>query len=152
MAEIHKTVTIDVPVEKVFDIVDDPENYPKYVPNVSQVVDVRRTDSRIGDSFRVIYKVLGTTFDEKFTTTDYQRPTRINSAFNGGMTGTFRWAFEAVGAQTKATVDVDYRVAGGAIGKAVDSLVLERTNEKSIEGMLENLRRLALEVGAPNKS
>jgi hypothetical protein len=39
-------------------------------------------------------------------------------------------------------------VAGGAIGKAVDSLVLERTNEKSIEGMLENLRRLALEVGA----
>ncbi len=152
MAEIHKTVTIDASVEKVFDIVDDPENFPKYVPNVSQVVDVRRTDSRIGDSFRVIYKVLGTTFDEKFTTTDYQRPTRISSAFNGGMTGTFRWAFEAVGAQTKATVDIDYRVAGGAIGKAVDSLVLERTNEKSIGGMLENLRALALEVGAPNKS
>lgn len=27
MAEIHKTVTIDAPAEKVFDIVDDPENY-----------------------------------------------------------------------------------------------------------------------------
>src|SRR5258708_12572116 len=86
MAEIHKTVTIDVPVEKVFDIVDDPENYPKYVPNVSQVVDVRRTDSRIGDSFRVIYKVLGTTFDEKFTTTDYQHPTRIGSPSNSALT------------------------------------------------------------------
>ena len=72
--------------------------------------------------------------------------------FAGGMTGTFRWAFEPLGAQTKATVDVDYRVAGGAIGKAVDSLVLERTNEKSIEGMLENLRRIALEAGAPSKS
>ena len=151
MAEIHKTVTIDAPAEKVFDIVDDPENYPKYVPNVSRVVDVRRSDKRIGDSFRVIYKVLGTTFDEQFTTTDYQRPTRISSAFEGGMTGTFRWAFEPLGAQTKATVDIDYRVPGGAIGKAVDSLVLERTNEKSIEGMLENLRRLAVEGGTPSK-
>jgi ribosome-associated toxin RatA of RatAB toxin-antitoxin module len=150
MAEIHKTVTIDAPAEKVFDIVDDPENYPKYVPNVSQVVDVRRSERRIGDSFRVLYKVLGTTFEEKFTTTDYQRPTRISSSFDGGMSGTFRWAFEPLGAQTKATVDVDYRVAGGAIGKAVDSLILERTNEKSIEGMLENLRRLAVQARAPN--
>src|SRR5258708_8499926 len=108
MAEIHKTVTIDVPVEKVFDIVDDPENYPKYVPNVSQVVDVRRTDSRIGDSFRVIYKVLGTTFDEKFTTTDYQRPTRINSAFNGGITATFRSPFQPVCAHTHAPSHVHY--------------------------------------------
>ncbi|HEV2027925.1 MAG TPA: SRPBCC family protein [Candidatus Dormibacteraeota bacterium] len=87
---MHKTGTIDAPAEKVFDIVDDPENCPKYVPNVSQVVDVRRSDRRMGDSFRVIYKVLGTTFDEKFTTTDYRRPTRISSAFEGGMTGTFR--------------------------------------------------------------
>ena len=151
MAEIHKTGTIGAPAEKFFDIVDDPENYPKYVPNVSQVVDVRRSDRRMGNSFRVIYKVLGTTFDEKFTTTDYRRPTRISSAFEGGMTGTFRWAFEPLGAQTKATVDVDYRVAGGAIGKAVDVLVLVRTNEKSIEGMLENLRRLAVEAGVPGK-
>jgi ribosome-associated toxin RatA of RatAB toxin-antitoxin module len=152
MAQIHKTVTIDAPAEKVFDIVDDPDNYPKYVPNVSQVVDVRRSDKRIGDSFRVIYKVLGTTFDEKFKTTEFQRPTRISSAFEGGMTGTFRWAFEPLGAKTKVTVDIEYRVAGGAIGKAVDSLVLERTNEKSIEGMLENLRRLAVEAGTPSRS
>jgi len=51
----------------VFAIVDDPANFPKYVPNVHDVVDVRRSDGRIGDSFRVIYKVLGVTFDEKFT-------------------------------------------------------------------------------------
>lgn len=96
--------------------------------------------------------MLGTTFDEKFTTTDYQRPTRTSSAFEGGLTGTFHWAFEPLGARTKATVDITYRVARGAIGRAVDSLVLERTNEKSIEGMLENLRRGAVEAGAPSKT
>ncbi len=149
MAEIHKTVTIDAPADKVFEIVDNPENFPRYVPNVSQVVDVRLSDRRVGDTFRVIYKVLGVTFDEKFTTTDYQRPDRITSTFEGGMTGTFRWSFEPQAGQTKLSVDIDYRVAGGAIGKAVDALLLERTNEKSIDEMLQNLRRIAEQAGAP---
>lgn len=152
MSEIHKTITIDSPVEAVFEIVDDPQNFPKYVPNVNQVADVRLTERRVGDSFRVIYKVLALTFDEKFTTTEHQRPNRITSRFEGGMSGTYRWAFEPIGAKTKVNVDIDYSVAGGALGKAVDSLMLERTNEKTIEGMLENLRRLAEKATASAKS
>ena len=152
MSEIHKTVTIDSPVEAVFEIVDDPQNFPKYVPNVNRVADVQLTDQRVGDTFRVIYKVLGITFDEKFTTTEHQHPNRITSKFEGGMSGTYRWAFESLGAKTKVNVDIDYDVAGGALGKAVDSLMLERTNEKSIEGMLENLRQLAEKAEASARS
>ena len=152
MSEIHKTVTIDSPVEAVFEIVDDPQNFPKYVPNVNRVADVQLSDQRVGDSFRVIYKVLGITFEEKFTTTEHQRPNRITSKFEGGMSGTYRWAFESLGAKTKVNVDIDYGVAGGALGKAVDSLMLERTNEKTIEGMLENLRQLAEKAKASARS
>jgi uncharacterized membrane protein len=148
MSEVHKTATIDAPAGELFDIVENPENLPKYVPNVSQVVDIDRTDRRIGDRFRVIYKVMGATFDEKFTTTEHDRPKRITSAFEGGMTGTFRWTFEPEGSKTKVSVDIEYRLAGGALGKAVDALMLERTNEKSIDGMLENLRRMAAKTAA----
>lgn len=56
MAEIHKSTTVAEPVETVFEIVDDPANFPKYVPNVHEVVDVHRSSGRIGDSFRVIYR------------------------------------------------------------------------------------------------
>jgi ribosome-associated toxin RatA of RatAB toxin-antitoxin module len=147
-AEIHKTATLDAPAEDIFDIVDDPMNFPRYVPNVTNVVDVRRTERRIGDTFRVIYKVLGLTFDEKFTTSEYQRPSRLSSTFKGGMSGTFGWTFEPVGSQTKVSVDIDYSVAGGTLGKAVDSVMLEKTNAKSIEGMLENLRKIAVKVHA----
>ena len=149
MAEIHKTVTIDAPADKVFEIVDNPENFTRYVPNVTQVVDVRRSERRVGDTFRVIYRVLGITFDEKFTTTDYQRPNRITATFEGGMSGTFRWRFEPLAAQTRLNVDIDYHLAGGAVGKAVDALLVERTNEKSIEEMMQNLRRIAEQAGAP---
>ncbi len=152
MAEIHKSVTIEAPVEKAFEIVDDPENFPRYVPNVSQVVDVHRSDRRLGDSFRVIYKVLGLTFDEKFTVTDYQRLNRITATFEGGMKGTFAWSFEPQGHKTKVSVDINYRLAGGAIGKAVDALLLERTNEKTIGAMLQNLQRVVTQGGTPTSS
>ena len=150
MAEIKKSVTIDATANEVFDIVEDPSNFTKFVPNVSEVVDIHRTERRIGDTFRVVYKVLGLTFDEKFTTTEYDRPTYLTSAFKGGMNGTFRWSFEPHGRQCQVTVEINYDVAGGALGKAVDAVMLERTNAKSIEGMLENLRRMAVKAESPN--
>ncbi len=106
LAEIHKSTTIEAPAQRIFDIVEDPGNFPKYVPNVHGVADVHRSDSHVGDSFRVIYKVLGVTFDEKFRVADYQRPNRIKSTFEGGMTGTFAWTFEGRGERTTIRVDV----------------------------------------------
>jgi len=141
MAEIHKSATIDAPIEKVFDFVDDPANFPRYVPNVERVADVIRTEKRLGDSFRVIYKVLGVTFDEKFKVTAHQRPNRLGSSFEGGMKGTFAWGFAPEGNQTQVKVDIAYTLAGGPIGKAIDAMMLERTNEKTIEQMLQNIQK-----------
>jgi carbon monoxide dehydrogenase subunit G len=142
MSEIHKSLIIDAPSEKVYEFVDNPDNFSKYVPNVERVVDIKRSEGRIGDSFRVIYKVMGVTFDEKFTVTEHQPPRKAGSRFEGGMTGTFDWSFEPEGQQTKTSVDVRYELAGGALGKAIDALVLERTNEKTIGDMLQNMRRI----------
>ena len=146
MSEIKKSLTIDATAEELFDIVEDPSKLAQYVPNVSEVVDIHRTADRVGDTFRVIYKVLGLTFDEKFTTTEYSRPSDITSAFKGGMNGTFRWSFEPQGRSCRVAVEIKYDVAGGALGKAVDAVMLERTNAKSIEGMLDNLRRMAVQT------
>ena len=148
MAEIKKSLTIEATASELFDIVEDPSKLPKFVPNVSEVVDIHRTDGRVGDTFRVIYKVLGLTFDEKFTTTEYDRPTDLTSAFKGGMNGTFRWTLEPQGRQCKVIVEVHYDVAGGALGKAVDAVMLERTNAKAIEGMLDNLRGMVVKAPA----
>jgi carbon monoxide dehydrogenase subunit G len=91
---------------------------------------------------------MGVTFDERFTVTEHQPPRKAGSRFEGGMKGTFDWSFEAQGQQTKTSVDVRYELAGGVLGKAVDALVLERTNEKTIEGMLRNMRRILAPEGA----
>src|SRR5919201_6138827 len=141
MSEIHRGATVEASIERVFDFVDDPENLRTYVPNVERVEDVQRTDKRIGDSFRVIYKVLAVTFDEKFTVIEYESPHRTVLTFEGGMKGKFAWTFEAEGPHTRVNVDVEYELAGGPLGKAVDRLLLERTNERTIDPMLQNMRK-----------
>ena len=145
MAEIHKSVTIDAPPERVFDLLDDPSAIPSYTPNVERVDDVRQTEERIGDTFRVIYKAIGMTFEEKFTITEHQRPTRLVSSFENGMKGTFVCQVAPQGQETTLTVDVRYELPGGTLGKAVDALLLERTNEKTIEKQLDNLRQMAVQ-------
>ena len=82
MAVIHKSVTIEAHTEKVFDVVEAPENWPKYVPHVHEALDIRRSQRRVGDSFRLIYKVLGITFDEKLIVTEFQRPKRGHDIFS----------------------------------------------------------------------
>jgi uncharacterized membrane protein len=104
---------------------------------------VRQTEQRVGDTFRVIYKAVGMTFEEKFTITEHQRPTRLASSFENGMKGTFVYEVSPQGEQTELTVDVRYELPGGALGKAVDTLLLERTNERTMEKQLENLRQMA---------
>jgi uncharacterized membrane protein len=146
MAAIHKSVTIDAPPEKVFDLIDNPSAIPSYTPNVERVEDVRQSEHRIGDAFRVRYKAVGMTFEETFTITEYSRPTRLASRFENGMKGTFVYQVAPQGQQTMLTVDVRYQLPGGALGKAVDALLLERTNEKTIERQLDNLRGMAVQA------
>jgi uncharacterized membrane protein len=62
------------------------------------------------------------------------------------MSGTFAWTFKQQPQGSAVTVDVAYQLAGGPLGKAVDSLMLQRTNEKTIEDMLKNLGRVAAEA------
>jgi uncharacterized membrane protein len=143
MAEIHKSVTIDAPAERVFELLDDPSAIPSYTPNVERVEDVRQSEQRVGDTFRVFYKVVGMTFEETFTVTEYTRPSRLASRFENGMKGTFLYQVVPQGEQSTLTVDVQYELPGGALGKAIDALLLERTNESTIEKQLDNLRQLA---------
>jgi carbon monoxide dehydrogenase subunit G len=142
MSEIRKTATFDAQVEKVFELIDNPDNIPRYVPNVERVADVKRTDGRIGDTFRVFYKVLGMTFDERFMVTGYEPNRKLVSDFDGGMKGTFSWSFEPRGNQTECTMDINYQVGGGVLGKAADALLLERANERNMDESLERLRQV----------
>lgn len=92
MASLRRSAALDAPAGKLFDAIEDPENWPRYVPHVEKALDVQRSERRVGDSFRLIYKVLGISFDELLVVTDYQRPHVYRMRVEGRMKGTQQWS------------------------------------------------------------
>jgi carbon monoxide dehydrogenase subunit G len=140
VAVIEKSTMVSTPAEAVFDYMDDPTNIPNFAPGVERVEIERRTDDRIGDSFRLVYSVLGINFPITFVVTESERPHTLASRMQGAMTGEFRWELDESDGGTTLRLRIDYEVKGGAVGRAFDALMLERMNEKNAERMVENLK------------
>ena len=140
MATIHKALDIDAPAERVFEMLTDPKRILEYAPGVISVEDIRQTEQHLGDSFRATYSVLGVHFPMTFTATEYEQPTRLTTRFEGGMKGTWSWLLEPRGTSTHLTTSMEYEMAGGMLGKAMNAVLVERMNEKNAERLLENLK------------
>ena len=128
MPTIDRRIDVDVPIERVVAVLDDPPRLAEYGPNVERA-DVVRCEGRPGDAFRVVYSVLGVCFPLTFAVTDHARPTAIAAQVEGGMTGS--WA------------RIEYALPGGLLGRAADAVLVERLNEKNAERLLENLKLVA---------
>ncbi len=140
MATIHKSIDIDAPAERVFEILTDPRRLPEYATGLISVEDIRKTEQHIGDSFRATYAVLGLHFPMTFTATEYEHPTKLTRRFEGGMKGTWTWLLEPRGNSTHMATAMEYEMAGGILGKAMNAVLVERMNEKNAKGMLKNLK------------
>lgn len=142
MSTVEKTSVIDAPIEAVFKYVDEPMNVPEVAPGVDRVEVLRTTEERIGDSIRLVYSVMKLDFPMTIVRTAHEPPSMVAWTLQGAMSGVLRWQLREAGpGQTAASLRVEYELKGGALGKAVDSLVLERMNEKNAETMLENVKQ-----------
>ncbi len=140
MATIHKSIDIDAPAERVFEVLTDPKRLPEYAPGLVSVEDIQQTEQHLGDSFRATYAVLGLHFPMIFTATEYEQPTRLTTRFEGGMKGTWTWMLVPREKRTHLTTVMEYEMAGGILGKAMNAVLVERMNEKNAERLLENLK------------
>lgn len=145
MPVIKKATAIKAPAEMIFAIIADLERIPEYAPGVDKMSDVRRSDKVLGDSCRVTYSLLGLRMDEKITVNEYEPPEHYGNRVEGPMSGTQRWRLEREGdgVVTRAALEVDYQLKGGALGKLMDRLLLGRMNEKNVQRLLENVKVIA---------
>ena len=142
MTKIVKSIEIGVPVEKVFEKCDDPYHFPFLYPYVTNVDDVRKTDKRIGDAFRVTYKMRGDHVSQNITYVEYAPNRRIRWQVHGDIKGSISIALEPQGNSTKASSEADLEMSGSFLKRAVGNLVIERAFSKDSEEMLENLKKL----------
>ena len=83
MVKGETTITINAPVERVFDYVNEPTNLPEIWPSMVEVKDVQRLPNG-GNSFGWVYKMAGVRFEGISEDTEYVPNQRVVSKSTGG--------------------------------------------------------------------
>jgi len=138
MVKGETTITINAPVEKVFDYVNQPTNLPEIWPSMVEVKDVQRLPNG-GTSFRWVYKMAGMRFEGTTEDTEYVPNQRVVSKSTGGIESLFTWTFQPEDSGTKLTVEVEYTVPIPLLGKIAEAFIVKQ-NERELELVLANLK------------
>ena len=137
MAKTVKSITINAPVEKVFDYISEPTNLPEIWPSLVEVKDVQKLPSG-GTRNRWVYKMAGIRLKGTSEDTEYVPNQRIVSKTKGGAESTQTWMFQPEAGGTKVTFEVEYTVPIPVLGKLAEAIIV-KMNEHEGELILANL-------------
>jgi len=142
VAEIKKSIFINAPVEKVFDLALHQERIPEWLAGMEAVHDVPPGPPEVGTTYKWTYNMSGMRFQGTNTVTEIVPNARFVVQSTGGIDSTWIWTYEPREGGTLLTCEMSYTVPGGGLGKFADKLLVERTNVKNLERSLANIKKL----------
>jgi len=138
MAKVEKTITINAPVEKVFDYIDQPTNLPEIWPSLMEIKDVQTLPNG-GHTDRWVYKMAGMRFEGTTEGIEHVTNQRIVSKTKGGVESTQTWVFQPEAGGTKVTFEVEYNIPIPVLGKLAEAIVVKMNNREG-DSILANLK------------
>jgi uncharacterized membrane protein len=136
MATIKSTITINAPVEEVFEY-GRPENLPEIWPSLVEVKNVKELPNG-GFSWDWTYKMAGMSFKGSSEHVEFVKNVRT-VAKSTGIDSTITWSFEPVEGGTQMTSETEYKIPGSLLGKAAEPFIV-KVNENESETILANLK------------
>lgn len=138
MVKFERSLTIDVPVEKIFDYLSDRTHLPLVWPSLLDIKQVKKLPTG-GYTFAYVYKMANMRFEGTGEDTEFLPKQRIVTKLVGDIEGTITFTFEPVGTHTKVFFAVAYTVPPVLLGKFPEPIVL-KLNELEAEFVLANLK------------
>jgi uncharacterized membrane protein len=138
MPKIERTISINAPVEKVFDYWTEPANLPEYWPSMVEVKDRQRLPNG-GNSCRWVYKMAGMRFEGTSEDVEYIANQRTVTKNKGGIESTITMMFQPENGGTKLTVQTEYTVPVPLLGKLAEAFIV-KVNENETDLLLANLK------------
>ncbi len=146
MAYLTKVTDINVPVERLNEIVKDPHQLARFWTGMSE------PDRVFGDGgpgtkvestmlFMGVHMRLTTRTVEERHNDDGSTAWRWE--LEGALTGSITCHHQPRGEGTEATTEFEYTMPGSVLGKVADRLLIEKRMRRDFENSLENLKLLA---------
>jgi coenzyme Q-binding protein COQ10 len=139
MPRIRKSITINAPVEKVFEYISNPENIMEWWSSVTAVRDINGQSE--SQTWIFDYKMMGLHFTAKAKVTrsrlNYER--RVES--EGGMDANWYWEFRPVGDGTQLRWVIDYDIPIPVLGIIGEWFIIRRM-ERVARFSLANIKEI----------
>ncbi len=136
MAKFHKEVTIQAPVEKVFQYLDSPTNLAEVWPSVYEVKDIEALPEG-GHRFTYTYNLAGRPSHGSMETFKHVTNERIVEKTTGDIESTYAFMFEGRNGTTKVLLEADFETS--TFDKTFEPFVT-RWNEYEADAFMGNLK------------
>jgi uncharacterized membrane protein len=140
MAKLESSISINAPVEKVFEYASKPQNQPEFWPSLMEVKNVKELPNG-GYSYDFVYKMVGVRLSGSSEDTEFVPNERLVSVSKGGIESKFTWLFQSADGGTDLAVEVEYTVPVPVLGKFAESVIVGQL-EKEAEVILHNFKTI----------
>jgi uncharacterized protein YndB with AHSA1/START domain len=138
MATVKKSITINAPVEKIFEYANKPENLPEIWPSMIEVKNIKELPNG-GYSYDFVYKMAGMRLTGSSEDTEVVPNERVVSISTGGIESTITWTYEPEGGGTKITTLAEYKIPVPLLGKIAEAIIV-KMNENEGDTVMANLK------------
>lgn len=139
MPRVERNITINAPVNKVFDYIADPKLTPEWLPGMVEVKDIKQTEKGVGSTHNWVYKMSGMSFEGKNITDEFTPNKKIVIRSEGRIKTLWNWNFEPHNNGTKIDLSVEYTIPMPVLGKIAEAMVLKQ-NEREANLALANIK------------
>ena len=140
MAKIERTITLNVPVEKVFSYISDPNNELDTLPSITDIRDI--TGEGVGQKWGWSYKMVGISLKGESEVTEHIPNQRLVHKSKGGIESTWTYIFNPVNGGTRMNLVVEFTIHIPVLGKVGERMVLNRTEREADLAMTNIKERL----------
>lgn len=145
MKTIRKSIVVEAPRGRVFDLVDDPGRYPDFFVGITKWEPRSKKRRGPGAKYRVLMQVGSIEAGGTIRVTERVANESIQWTWEQGIHQRGRWTVAETDGGTELTLEVCYDLSGGPLGRLVEHLT-GRLVERNLWATLLAARRL-LEVG-----
>jgi len=144
MGHVLQTGHIDAPPEKAFAVAIDAARIPEWNASVTEVRDITGSLDQLGSNYVSVLKLGGRLLEGRWEVSRVESPRLLEftGTAPGGGRATATNRFEAVGAGTDVTIEIEYELPGGFIGGMADKLFVERAIERDVKHSVENFKAI----------
>lgn len=140
MSKVTSEITINKPIEEVFEYMASPSNGPAFIPNLNENANILPEKDGVGQKFDWRFNMAGVDLRGKAEVIEYTPPTKVVISSKGDADSTWTYMLEETDGGTKAVVEVDYEFSETALQRIANKMVVNKLAQKTTEQMLENLK------------